>query len=337
MSYKERLKEELKVLNLPAIAYAVGVLILLSLLVFFVLLTESAKKAPEVFRPEPKYDRAELEAVETELKDKGFTRNIDPYYNFMRSKILTKKIFVIKYKLKKNDNLWTIKSRFKISMNTIVGANPYLKSLESTRLGQEILVLNRSGVLHRTKKEETPESIAALYGIAVSILTENNELASALREDQFLFLPSVEPVDLSKEMKELYALKKIFGFPFEKWHKRSSGMGFRTDPFTGAKSFHSGTDLPAKYGEKVFAVADGVVIFSGENGGYGNMIRIRHKDGYETLYGHNSKLLVSVGKKVNRGQAIALAGSTGRSTGTHLHFEVYKNGKLLDPKPYITQ
>jgi murein DD-endopeptidase MepM/ murein hydrolase activator NlpD len=115
----------------------------------------------------------------------------------------------------------------------------------------------------------------------------------------------------------------------------SSGFGKRTDPFTGKKEFHKGIDFAGKAGSKVLSVGDGVVSWAGQRAGYGNLVEIRHGDGYVTRYGHNKKLLVTVGDTVKKGQPIAVLGSTGRSTGPHVHFEVVHNDKQVNPSKYI--
>lgn len=112
----------------------------------------------------------------------------------------------------------------------------------------------------------------------------------------------------------------------------SSLYGYRKDPFNGDSSFHSGIDIAGKEGSKVAAVASGVVTFSGTRSGYGEVIEVSHGNGYTTLYAHNKKRLVEVGDQVTRGQVIGLMGSTGRSTGPHVHFEVALNGETLDPQ-----
>ena len=111
----------------------------------------------------------------------------------------------------------------------------------------------------------------------------------------------------------------------------NSGFGNRSDPFTGSTSFHSGVDIPAPLGTNIFAAEAGTVVFSGWMGGYGNTVMIDHGNGMQTLYGHASSLLVRNGDSVTRGQIIARVGSTGRSTGNHLHFEVRTNGNPVNP------
>ena len=115
----------------------------------------------------------------------------------------------------------------------------------------------------------------------------------------------------------------------------SSRYGRRTDPFTGRIAWHSGVDFAGKEGADIVAVAAGVVTWSAERHGYGNMVEISHGNGYSTRYAHCKENLVKVGDVVKKGQIVALMGSTGRSTGPHVHFEVYKNGRALDPATYI--
>ena len=115
----------------------------------------------------------------------------------------------------------------------------------------------------------------------------------------------------------------------------TSGYGSRTDPFTGLRSNHPGIDFAAAEGSEVLAVATGIVAEAGEKNGYGELVEINHGNGYVTRYGHNSRLLVKVGDRVVKGQRIALMGSTGRSTGPHVHFELVLNGNTVNPEQYV--
>lgn len=117
----------------------------------------------------------------------------------------------------------------------------------------------------------------------------------------------------------------------------SSIFGYRTDPLTGKKEFHEGMDFAGKPDTPVTAAAAGIVTWSGPRYGYGNMVEVSHGNGYMTRYAHNRKNLVSVGEKVEKSEIIALMGSSGRSTGTHLHFEVLRYGRHVDPRQYLSQ
>lgn len=115
----------------------------------------------------------------------------------------------------------------------------------------------------------------------------------------------------------------------------TSRFGYRKDPFNGKKAFHTGLDLRARYKQPVFATANGYVEFAGWSSGYGKLVIIRHKYGYKTYYGHLSKIRVKKGRWVKAGTVIGYAGSTGRSTGVHLHYEIRRYGKLINPLRFL--
>lgn len=117
----------------------------------------------------------------------------------------------------------------------------------------------------------------------------------------------------------------------------SSSYGYRIDPFNGKKTFHSGIDFAAKEGTDVIAVADGIVSYIGERRGYGELIELDHGNGYVTRYAHNEKIIVKTGDRIKKGEPIALLGSTGRSTGPHVHFEVLREGTKIDPYKFVNR
>ena len=115
----------------------------------------------------------------------------------------------------------------------------------------------------------------------------------------------------------------------------SSYFGQRTDPFTGKPANHTGIDFAGRMGADIYAVADGVVTYSGDRFGYGIMVEVNHGNGYSTRYAHNSENLVDVGDEVRKGEVVALMGQTGRATGPNLHFEVLKDGRRVNPVNFI--
>ncbi|WP_031295054.1 M23 family metallopeptidase [Sphingobium ummariense] len=124
------------------------------------------------------------------------------------------------------------------------------------------------------------------------------------------------------------------GRPVEKL-SLTSNFGVRSDPFNGGARMHKGIDIPGPMGTPIYATADGIVSRSGWASGYGNLVQISHGSGMETRYGHMSKLLVAPNSYVHRGQVIGLMGSTGRSTGSHLHYEVRVDGQAINPIPFV--
>lgn len=115
----------------------------------------------------------------------------------------------------------------------------------------------------------------------------------------------------------------------------SSGFGDRVDPLTGELTAHRGLDFVGQLGEPVLALADGIVTYAGKNGGYGNLVELEHVDGYRTRYAHNDTNVVELGARVSKGQQIATLGSSGRSTGPHLHLEVRRGGTATDPRFFV--
>ncbi|MCV6625701.1 MAG: M23 family metallopeptidase [Cellvibrionaceae bacterium] len=168
---------------------------------------------------------------------------------------------------------------------------------------------------------QTPEFIEAINGLTAQIED---------REQQLEILDAL----LAKRKVE----KDIFlaGRPVAKgW--MSSRYGRRTDPFNGKIAWHNGVDFAGKMGSPIISVAAGVITWAGERSGYGKLVEINHGEGFSTRYAHNSEIKVKVGDVVKKGHQIAAMGSSGRSTGPHVHFEVYKNGRAVDPASYINR
>ena len=134
--------------------------------------------------------------------------------------------------------------------------------------------------------------------------------------------------------KKLIDDRRLAGRPIA-YGWQSSAYGMRTDPFTGEQRWHDGVDFAGRLGSDVIAVASGVITWSGEKSGYGKMVEVNHSDGYVTRYAHNQDNIAKLGTVVNKGDVIATMGTSGRSTGPHVHFEVFKNGRVVDPASYI--
>jgi len=176
-----------------------------------------------------------------------------------------------------------------------------------------------------------PRAEAAGQGPVVPSLNEMLDSVDTAIDDRGRQLTALQNLILTREL-----ARQIVpgGRPVESGHI-SSLYGQRTDPFDGRNAFHSGLDFAATDGTRVLAVADGIVSHAGADGGYGRLIEITHGNGYVTRYAHNAKLLVKPGQTVKRGDPIALMGSTGRSTGTHLHFEVLRDGRPVNPLTFV--
>ena len=165
---------------------------------------------------------------------------------------------------------------------------------------------------------------------APSYLVQLDQLATDIadREQQLSVLETLL-VDRNLQREAFLA-----GRPVRKgW--MSSRFGTRNDPITGKPAWHNGVDFAGKEGAEVVTVAAGVVVYAGPRSGYGEMVEINHGGGFSTRYGHHKEVKVKVGDIVKKGEVIGLMGSSGRSTGPHVHFEVFKNGRVVDPSSYI--
>ena len=183
-------------------------------------------------------------------------------------------------------------------------------------------------------------SMPALGGPIESAATQENSLSS-LKQDLAQIADFINDREQQLNLLEnLFAQKNIDKETFisgrpVKWGWLSSHYGYRNDPFSGKRAWHAGVDFAGKEGSDIIAVASGVVTWSSERYGYGNLVEINHGNGYSTRYAHAKELLVSVGDVIEKGQVVALMGSTGRSTGPHVHFEVLHKGMTLNPKKFI--
>ena len=190
-------------------------------------------------------------------------------------------------------------------------------------------------------------SLAEQHGLTTEDFTLSESLLATEQPNESIS-QSIEKLSeaLAFKIKQIDALESILiGLNIEQESKLagrpvskgwlSSYYGMRKDPFNGKPTMHKGVDFAGKAGTGVIATGAGVVTWSGKRSGYGNLIEIDHGNGLRTRYGHNDKLKVQVGDVVTKGQVVASLGSTGRSTGVHVHYEVLKNGRQVDPLPYI--
>lgn len=165
-------------------------------------------------------------------------------------------------------------------------------------------------------------------GVALQSSIDDLDARLSMQSEQLLLLESL----LSD--RDLDAALLPTGLPVRSGYA-SSGFGTRADPFSGYSAFHRGVDFNGPRGSDVLTVAEGVVYFAGKRSGYGNVVEIDHGNGYRTLYAHNQQNLVKEGERVKAGDVIAKMGSTGRATGSHVHFEVWLNGKVVNPNQYL--
>jgi murein DD-endopeptidase MepM/ murein hydrolase activator NlpD len=237
------------------------------------------------------------------------------------------------YKMKTRDNFWTVAKKNNVDVDSIVGCNPDLGDLVA-RDGQVIIIPDEVGVLYQVKADEKPKNIADTFGINEKKIEAVNRTGFFLSRGDILFIPNATPLELNESLASIYEKRKLFRAPL--WGRYSSLMGIRHDPIIqGVTKFHNGVDIQTPVGTNVEAAAAGRVTDAGWSNGYGNYIMIQHKNGYMTLYGHLSRLLVHEGQKVKAGTIIAKSGNTGRTTGPHLHFSIFKDNKVMNPLDYL--
>lgn len=229
------------------------------------------------------------------------------------------------YEVRTGDTLTSIASRYGIPVSWIMVSN----NLMSTTIypGQKLYV-PAGGVLHTVRAGETLAAIAAAYGVSETVIAETNGVRENPQPGQRLYIPNPATVPAPWA-------GQAQGFMWPVRGSISSTFGPRVHPIYGIPSFHTGLDIAVPEGTAVRASASGIVTFSGWQEGFGLLVVIDHENGYETYYGHLSKLLVSAGQRVSQGEVIALSGNTGLSTGPHLHFEVHYFGSPVDPRPLL--
>lgn len=261
----------------------------------------------------------------------------------------TERTSIITYTVKAGDTISTIARRFRLNVNTVLWAND-LSSFGLIRIGDELKILPTDGFLYTVKRGDTIGKLAQTYDTSADKIMTSNSLGGAgtIAIGQQLIIPGVKRTttassNIAKNTSQnsysgLEVIKDIVSAdkPIISSNKMVwPTVGHRITQYFSWK--HNGVDIANKVGTPLYAADSGVVEISqgGYNGGYGNTIVINHGGGKKTRYGHASKLLVKKGEEVEKGQLIALMGSTGRSTGSHLHFEVIINGTRYNPLNYI--
>jgi murein DD-endopeptidase MepM/ murein hydrolase activator NlpD len=214
-------------------------------------------------------------------------------------------------------------------------------------------------LLHVIRRGETLSEIAASYGISVDAVRRANQLRTSnhVIVGETLRIPPKESTQEIVELRQTVKsndrahvlelqrhverrtpvlAKTPHGFSWPVQGPLTSPFGERDEVMGGGGTqFHAGIDISVRAGTPVQAAQEGLVVFAGYNGAYGKAVKLDHPNGFSTLYAHNARILVQVGQTVKAGQVICVSGSTGRSTGPHLHFEVHKDGWPVDPLPYL--
>lgn len=232
------------------------------------------------------------------------------------------------YKVKKNENFWVVMSKCSLDMDTLMSVNNLTSPFQVVP-GVTVYIPNMRGIILQGGDSRALNSTIASEKINIRYVQAVNK--SATLDKKFLFIPCGKVSTIERSL----FLGTAFMSPLQDG-KATSGFGTRKNPFDDKRmEFHKGIDLGCHPGTKVYAARSGEVVFSGYDEGYGNLVIVEHEFGYRSFYGHLSRRVVKEGDRVRAGEIIAFSGNTGRSTGPHLHFEIRKNGRALNPMTFI--
>jgi murein DD-endopeptidase MepM/ murein hydrolase activator NlpD len=230
------------------------------------------------------------------------------------------------YRVEKGDMIGDLALKFGLNQDTIISYNA-IKNTRLLQIGQVLKIPNQDGILYTVKEGESLEMIAESHQSDTEAIRTANELFSdMIHPATVLFIPNarLDWVNLQEINGDLF-IWPLSG-------RISSNYGFRANPITGTRQFHTGIDIAAGQGTPIRAAMSGRVTFAGWSDVFGNYVVVSHHSGYRTLYGHMSVIRVKNGALVGTGQRIGDVGSTGVSTGPHLHFTVYKDGVTMNPR-----
>ena len=234
------------------------------------------------------------------------------------------------YKVKKGDSVSKIASDFSISMDAIIASNG-ISNARALREGEVLRIPNMDGIPYTVKNGDSLSGISQSMGVPLEAILDANDLQDDnINPGLILFIPGAR---MNREDLRL-ALGELFIYPL-KGARLSSPYGWRNDPFTGVRSFHAAIDLSSPQGTPIMAAMDGKVSTLGYNATYGNYIILSHSSPYQTMYAHLYSFNVKKGDAVRQGSIIGAVGTTGYSTGPHLHFAVFKSGKAVNPLDFL--
>mgnify|MGYP003294144383 FL=1 len=238
------------------------------------------------------------------------------------------------YRVKKGDMIGFIADKYNVTQDTIISVNS-IKQSRLIQVGQYLKIPSIPGIIYTVKKDgETPATIAQKYEVEAEKCALVNSLAvdASLNAGASIFVPDAELDWVTRQ--EING--DLFIKPLRSRYWLSSPYGWRDSPFnTGKRTFHSGVDMATSQGTPIYAALDGKVTTTGYSSVYGNYVIITHHSGYKSLYAHMSQITCKRGNFVYTNTMIGRVGSTGQSTGPHLHWTVYKNGKTVNPMSLI--
>lgn len=267
----------------------------------------------------------------------AYFHNEEQYFNFIE-KIKFDDIKLQIVKIERGDNYWKIARRYGVDIDTLIGANPHWSDLLA-RMEGRIVVPSKKGVLLFMKSLDELDAIAREHSVSrenllVQTMSFREKLARFFGKNNdpiAVFAMNGRPCasNMKSSLAKQFELREMFRSPLG--GRFSSFFGRRMHPILHRRAFHDGIDIAARHGTPVGAPCEGTVVGAGWMGAYGKAVVIAHPKGYKTLCGHLSAIYVREGQRVSAGRIIGRVGSTGFSTGPHLHFSLWKDGRPIDP------
>lgn len=262
----------------------------------------------------------------------------EEYLSYIKNEVSFDGVSLKIVEVPQKSNYWKIARQYGVNIDTLISANPFWENLNA-KAKQNVVVPSKIGALHFVGSIDEIVNLCSMYNVEKNtILVQNIPFfkrifsgMSGEKKPVAVFIQNIKPDAsmMTQSLAKQFSLRQMFRSPLG--GRYSSYFGQRSDPIIHTGQFHNGVDIASPYGTPIGAACDGVVSSTGWMGGFGNAVIIEHRNGYRTLYGHMSSITVRPGQKVKAGNFVGRVGSTGWSTGPHLHFTLSQNGRYINP------
>jgi len=269
---------------------------------------------------------------------RSYFQTEEHYINYLKENVDFKTVKLKFITVHKGNNFWKIAKEYRINIDTLIGINIFWEDLNA-KTSQTVIVPSESGTIDFVNDTADIPKIAMLHGVSSGdIEVQKLPLLYSIysgflreREPIAVFIKDAGPRtdNMTANLADKFKVRQMFRSPLG--GRFSSFFGNRKHPIFNRRKFHNGIDIAAPYGTYIGAAREGKVVGAGWMGGYGKAVIVRHDNGYKTMYGHMSAIYAKQGERVKAGKILGRVGSTGLSTGPHLHFTLWHNEKLLNP------
>lgn len=269
---------------------------------------------------------------------RAYFGNESNYINYLKQNVEFKTVKLNFISIKNGNNFWKIAREYRINIDTLIGINIFWEDLRA-KTSQVVIVPSEPGVIEFLNSPGDVKDLAASHGVTAQDIEVQKlpflySLYSPFLRDKkpvAVFIRDARPStkNMTANLAGKFKIRQMFRSPLG--GRMSSFFGNRKHPIYRKTMFHNGLDIASSYGTYIGAAREGVVISTGWNGSYGKAVTVQHDNGYRTMYGHMSVIYAKPGDKVKAGKVLGRVGSTGSSTGPHLHFTMWHNNRLLNP------